>query len=345
MVARAGRSGLGQVVLRRLALLGLVLVGVSLLTFMISHAIPGDPARLLAGQRASEEVVRQIRARYGLDQPLPVQYARYVGGLLQGDLGRSIRTGRPVAEDLARFFPATLELVVTALAFAVAAGVPLGVIAASRRNSWVDHLSRTVSVAGVSVPLFWLGVMALVIFYGKLGLLPGGGRLSPYTLPPRPVTGFLVLDAALAGQWAVAAEAVRHLVLPASCLAFVHLGLVARQVRASLLEVLEQEYIRTARAYGVPPRRVLYRHALRNALIPTVTVVGLALGDLLAGAVVTETIFAWPGMGSYVVDSIAFLDFPAIMGFTLVVAVGYTVINLAVDLVTLLLDPRIGAMG
>ncbi|HEY8531844.1 MAG TPA: ABC transporter permease, partial [Limnochorda sp.] len=207
MVARAGRSGLGQVVLRRLALLGLVLVGVSLLTFMISHAIPGDPARLLAGQRASEEVVRQIRARYGLDQPLPVQYARYVGGLLQGDLGRSIRTGRPVAEDLARFFPATLELVVTALAFAVAAGVPLGVIAASRRNSWVDHLSRTVSVAGVSVPLFWLGVMALVIFYGKLGLLPGGGRLSPYTLPPRPVTGFLVLDAALAGQWAVAAEA------------------------------------------------------------------------------------------------------------------------------------------
>lgn len=345
VLPRVGRPGLGQVAVRRLALLGLVLVGVSLLTFLISHAIPGDPARLLAGQRASDEVVHQIRARYGLDQPLPVQYARYVVGLLQGDLGRSIRTGRPVAEDLARFFPATLELVVTALALAVVAGVPLGVISASRRNSWVDHLSRTVSVAGVSMPLFWLGVVALVLFYGRLGLLPGGGRLSPYALPPRTVTGFLVLDALLAGEWTVAVDALQHLVLPASCLAFVHLGLVARQVRASLLEVLEQEYIRTAWAYGVPPRRILYRHALRNAIIPTLTVVGLALGDLLAGAVVSETIFAWPGMGSYVVDSIAFLDFPAIMGFTLVVAAGYTVVNLAVDIMTLFLDPRIGAMG
>jgi len=195
------------------------------------------------------------------------------------------------------------------------------------------------------VPLFWLGVMALVFFYRRLGWLPGGGRLSPYGLPPRSVTGFLILDALLAGEWGVAADALKHLALPASCLAFVHVGLVARQVRASLLEVLAQEYIRTARAYGVPPRRLFYRHALRNALIPTVTVVGLALGDLLAGAVVTETIFAWPGMGSYVVDSIAFLDFPAIMGFTLVVATGYTVVNLVVDLVTLLLDPRIRAMG
>ncbi|BAS27978.1 ABC transporter permease [Limnochorda pilosa] len=346
MDRQAGATvSLGQVILRRLGLLVLVLAGVSVLTFLISQAIPGDPARLLAGQRASEQVLAQIRTTYGLDRPLAVQYVRYMGGLLRGDLGRSIRTGRPVAEDLARFFPATLELVATALLLAVAAGIPLGVISAARRNSWVDHLNRTVSVAGVSVPLFWLGVVVLVLFYGRLGILPGGGRLSPYGLPPPPITGILVLDAALARDGAALADALRHLVLPAGCLAFVHLGIVARQVRGSLLEVLDQDYIRTARAYGLPPRRVLYRHALRNAFIPTLTVVGLALGDLLAGAVVTESIFAWPGMGSYVVDSIAFLDFPAIMGFTLVVALGYTLINLAVDIVTILLDPRIRAMG
>lgn len=336
---------LGQLVARRIALLALVLLGVSLLTFLISHAIPGDPARLLAGQRASDEVVAQIRRTHGLDQPLPVQYVRYMSGLLKGDLGRSIRTGRPVSEDLARFFPATLELVATALTVAVIIGVPLGVWSAARQNSWVDHVSRGVSVAGVSMPLFWLGVVALTVLYGRLGWLPGSGRLSPFGLPPSPVTGFYTVDALIARDWATFTDAVRHLVLPAACLAFVHVGLVARQVRANVLEVLRQDYIRTAQAYGVPPRRMLYRHALRNSLVPMVTVVGLALGDLLAGAVVTETIFSWPGMGSYVVDSIAFLDFPAIMGFTLLVATGYTLINLLVDLLALKLDPRIRAMG
>jgi len=336
--------GFGQLIARRLALMLLVLVGVTGLTFLIAHAIPGDPARLLAGQRASEEVVAQIRRNYGLDQPLPVQYVRYISGLLRGDLGRSIRTGRPVGEDLARFFPATLELVGAAMLLAVAVGVPLGVASASRHNSWIDHLSRSVSVAGVSMPLFWLGIMALVVLYGKLGWLPGSGRLSPFTLPPPTVTGLYLIDAALARDWQLWREAARHLLLPAACLAFVHVGIVARQVRASFLEVLHQDYIRTAHAYGVPPRRVVYKYALRNALIPTLTVVGLALGDLLAGAVVTETVFAWPGMGSYVVDSITSLDFPAIMGFTVVVAVGYSVINLLVDLITLRLDPRIQAM-
>lgn len=336
---------LSHVIARRIVLLAVVLVGVSLLTFIISHAIPGDPARLLAGQRASAEVVEQIRRAHGLDQPLPVQYVRYMGGLLQGDLGVSIRTGRPVVQDLARFFPATLELVGTALFIAVIVGVPLGVWSASRQNSWVDHVSRTVSVAGVSTPLFWLGVVALTVLYGRLGWVPGSGRLSPFALPPPTVTGMYTIDSLIARDWATFVDAVHHLLLPAGCLAFVHIGIVARQVRSNVLEVLSQDYIRTAQAYGVPPRRVLYRHALRNALVPTFTVVGLALGDLLAGAVVTETIFAWPGMGSYVVDSISFLDFPAIMGFTLLVATGYTVINLVVDLVTLKLDPRIRAMG
>lgn len=336
---------LGHVIARRIALLAVVLLGVSVLTFIISHAIPGDPARLLAGQRASAEVVEQIRRNYGLDQPLPVQYVRYMSGLMQGDLGRSIRTGRPVAEDLARFFPATLELVATALFLAVLIGIPLGVWSASRQNSWVDHLSRTVSVAGASVPLFWLGVVALTVLYGRLGWVPGSGRLSPFAPPPPTVTGMYTVDALIARDWSTFLDALHHLLLPAACLAFVHVGLVARQVRSNLLEVLGQDFIRTAHAYGLPPRRVLYRHALRNALVPTLTVVGLALGDLLAGAVVTETIFAWPGMGSYVVDSISFLDFPAIMGFTLLVATGYTVINLIVDLLTLKLDPRIRAMG
>ncbi|MBO8141525.1 MAG: ABC transporter permease [Firmicutes bacterium] len=336
---------MGMIIARRLALMVFVLFGVTALTFLIAHAIPGDPARLMAGQRASEEVVEQIRRAHGLDQPLPVQYARYMANLLKGDLGRSIRTGRPVAEDLARFFPATLELVVAALLLAVAAGVPLGVLSAARPNSRIDALSRSVSVAGVSMPLFWLAIVSLVVFYGQWGVLPGSGRVSPFALPPRAVTGLYLIDTLLAGDWRGWLDAARHLLLPAGCLAFVHVGLVARQVRASLLEVLSQDYIRTAQAYGVPPRRILYRHALRNALVPALTVVGLAMGDLLAGAVVTETVFAWPGMGSYVVDSVASLDFPAIMGFTVVVAAGYTVINLAVDLVTLRLDPRIRAMG
>lgn len=336
---------LGHVIARRIVLLVVVLFGVSLLTFIISHAIPGDPARLMAGQRASAEVVEQIRRNYGLDQPLPVQYIRYMSGLLHGDLGRSIRTGRPVVEDLARFFPATLELVGTALFIAVLVGVPLGVWSASRPNSWVDHLSRTVSVAGVSTPLFWLGVVALTVLYGRLGWVPGSGRLTPFAAPPPAVTGMYTIDALIARDWDTFVDALHHLLLPALCLAFVHVGLVARQVRASVLEVLSQDFIRTAHAYGVPPRRVLYRYAPRNALVPTLTVVGLALGDLLAGAVVTETIFAWPGMGSYVVDSISFLDFPAIMGFTILVATGYTLINLVVDLLTLKLDPRIRAMG
>src|SRR5690625_471944 len=229
---------LGHIIARRLALLVLVLVGVSVLTFLISHAIPGDPARLLAGQRASDEVVEQIRRTHGLDQPLPVQYVRYMSGLLKGDLGRSIRTGRPVLDDLGRFFPATLELIGTAMMMAVVIGILLGVVSASRQNSWVDHISRGVSVAGVSMPLFWLGVVALTVWYGRLGVLPGSGRLSPFGLPPSSVTGLYTVDAIIAGDWSTFVDVVRHLILPAGCLAFVHVGIVARQVRSSVLEVL-----------------------------------------------------------------------------------------------------------
>lgn len=336
---------IGQLILKRLALLLLVLLGVTVLTFVVSHVVPGDPARMLIGQRATQETLVKIRHSLGLDQPLPVQFVRYVRGLLKGDLGMSIRTQRPVAEDLVNYFPATLELAVTAIFLAILIGIPLGVWSASRKNTIVDHLSRTFSVMGVSTPLFWLGLMVLLLFYGKLGWFPGSGRISEFLQAPRRVTGFFLIDSLLTGNLAVFLDALHHLVLPALCLSFVHIGVFSRQVRSSMLEALGQDYVRTARANGIPYRSIVYRHALRNALIPTVTVVGLAIGDLLAGAILTETIFGWPGMGSYVVDSIIFLDFPAIMGFTVVVATGYVLINMVVDILYLLLDPQIRGVG
>ncbi|MEW6546662.1 MAG: ABC transporter permease [Bacillota bacterium] len=337
--------GFGQLIARRMLLLLLVLFGVTVVTFSVSHLVPGDPARMLVGQRASQEVVEQMRHQLGLDRPIWEQYLRYMRNLMQGDLGISIRTQRPVVEDLVIFFPATLELALTAMFLAVAVGIPLGIVSATRKDTVADHVSRVLSVAGVSTPLFWLGLVALLVLYGRLGWLPGSGRLDPFIVPPPRLTGFLLLDSLLAGRPDAFWSTVRHLVLPALCLSYVHLAVVTRQVRASMLEVLSQDYIRTALANGIPGRSVIYRHALRNALIPTVTVVGLAVGDLLGGAILTETIFAWPGMGSYVVDSINFLDFPAIMGFTVFIAVGYVLINLVVDLTYMWLDPRIRAVG
>jgi len=335
----------GQLIARRMLLLLLVLFGVTVITFSVSHLVPGDPARMLVGQRASQEMVEQMRRQLGLDRPVWEQYLRYMRDLVRGNLGISIRTQRPVSEDLVIFFPATLELALTAMFLAVVVGIPLGIVSATRKDSLADHVSRLVSVAGVSTPLFWLGLVVLLVFYGRLGWLPGSGRLDPFIPAPPRVTGFLLLDSLLAGRPDAFWNALRHLILPALCLSYVHLAVVTRQVRASMLEVLSQDYIRTALANGIPGRSVIYRHALKNALIPTVTVVGLAIGDLLGGAILTETIFAWPGMGSYVVDSINFLDFPAIMGFTVFIAVGYVLINLVVDLAYMWLDPRIRAVG
>jgi peptide/nickel transport system permease protein len=330
---------------RRLLFLVLVVFGVTLITFAISHLIPGDPARLLAGDRASDELVAQMREKLGLDQPLYVQYGRYMLGLVQGDLGISIRTGRPVAEDILAYFPATLELVMTALTLSVLAGVPLGVASAVWRNGWIDQFARTFAAIGISTPAFWLGLLLLVLFYGQLGWFPGGGRLPTGMEPPPSLTGMYVLDGLLHGQWAVAGNALWHLVLPAACLGFVHVGVIARQIRSAMLDQLSEDYIRTARAAGLSKARVVLRHALPNAAIPSVTVLGLAFGDLLYGAVLTETIFAWPGMGAYVVNSIQALDFPAVMGFTVVVSMAYVLVNLAVDLTYMLLDPRIKEVG
>lgn len=323
---------------------GLVLVvaGVCVITFIISHLIPGDPARLLAGDRASDEIVRHIHQQLGLDLPLWQQFFHYVNALLHGDLGTSIRTGRPVLEDLKTFFPATLELAFCALFIALVVGIPLGVLSAVYRNRWTDHLVRLMALTGISTPAFWLGLGVIVLFYGKLNWLPGSGRLDDWFDPPTRVTGFYLIDSLLEGNIDVFFNVLQHLILPATTLAFVHLGIVARQIRSAMLEQLSEDYIRTALASGLPKWTIVMRYALPNALIPSVTVLGLALGDLLYGAVLTETVFAWPGMGAYVVSSIQALDFPAVMGFAVVVSFAYVLVNLLVDLLYLWIDPRMG---
>ncbi|HCM6056522.1 ABC transporter permease [Klebsiella aerogenes] len=320
----------------------LVVAGVCVITFIISHLIPGDPARLLAGDRASDEIVRHIRQQLGLDLPLWQQFARYVDALLHGDLGTSIRTGRPVLKDLKTFFPATLELAFCALLIALLVGIPLGVLSAVYRNRWTDHLVRLMALTGISTPAFWLGLGVIVLFYGKLDWLPGSGRLDDWFDPPTRVSGFYLLDSLLEGNIEVFFNALQHLILPAATLAFVHLGIVARQIRSAMLEQLNEDYIRTALASGLPKFTIVVRYALPNALIPSITVLGLALGDLLYGAVLTETVFAWPGMGAYVVSSIQALDFPAVMGFAIVVSFAYVLVNLVVDLLYLWIDPRMG---
>lgn len=333
--------------LLRKRLLGLLLVvfGVSLITFTISHLIPGDPARLIAGDRASDALVAGIRHQLGLDLPLYQQYGRYVLDLVQGDLGTSIRTNRPVLEDLQAFFPATLELALVALFLAIVVGVPLGVLSAVYHNRAIDQIARTLAVTGISTPAFWLGLGAIVLFYGHLGWLPGGGRLSEGLTPPNTITGFYLIDSLLAGNFSLFVDALKHLILPAATLGFVTLGVISRQIRSAMLDQLGEDYIRTARAYGLPKWTVILRHALPNALIPSVTVLGLTLGDLLYGAVLTETVFAWPGMGAYVVKSIQSLDFPAVMGFAILVSFIYVLLNMAIDLLYRVIDPRIGEVN
>ena len=319
----------------------LVLLGVTLFTFIISHMIPGDPARMLVGQRASEETLLRMRAEMGLDQPVYIQYVQYMKALFQGDLGLSIRTQQPVLEELKTFFPATLELTLVSMFLTLVIGIPLGVLAALKRDKIADHLSRIIALLGVSTPLFWSGLMVLLVFYKYLNWFPASGRIDVFLAPPPEVTGMYLLDSLLTGDNRLFFNALHHMILPAACLAYIQLAIIARQVRSSMLEVLEQDYIRTAKANGLPRYKIIFQYALKNALLPTVTVAGLIFGELLGGAIITETVFAWPGMGKYVVDSVSFLDFPAIMGFTLIVAFCYVIINLLVDLLYKILDPQI----
>ena len=326
---------------RRLLLQFVVFGGVLVLTFLISHIVPGDPALLRAGPKASAETIAKIRHDMGLDRPLPVQLWVYVRELLRGDLGTSIRTQRPVIQDITEHFPATFELITTSLLVVIVIGIPLGVLSAVRKDRLPDHLSRVIAISGVSLPVFWLGLLLIYVFFVRLGWLPGTGRLDMAVEPPPTLTGLYVVDALAARDWEALRSTVRHLLLPVFLLSYVSLAPVVRMVRSSMLEVLGQDYIRTARAKGLPERLIVYRHALRNALIPTLTIIGLSYGTLLQGAVVTETIFAWPGMAYYAVGSMTYLDYPAVMGITLVSALIYTSVNLIVDLLYGVVDPRI----
>jgi peptide/nickel transport system permease protein len=320
-----------------------VLFLITVLGFVLTYLIPADPLAMVLSERAmaNPEIVRAYRERWGLDAPPLVRFLRYLGNLARGDLGTSIATQQPVIEDLKQFIPATVELALAAMVVAVAVGVPLGVLAAVSRERWPDHAARVGSLVGVSMPVFWLGLLALAVFYYRLHLAPGPGRSDPHLAAPPPLTGLLLVDSALAGRWDALADAAHHLALPALVLGAYVMGVITRVTRSSVLEVLAEDYIRTARAKGLAERLVVLRHALRNALIPTVTVVGLAFGNLMAGAVMTETIFAWPGIGRYAVDAASKLDFPAIMGVTLFVAIVYVTINFAVDVAYGLMDPRI----
>ncbi|MEY7999618.1 ABC transporter permease [Clostridium sp. Mt-5] len=329
-----------KIIIKRLLLMILVIFGVSLIVFLLSHVIPGDPARMMAGQRASQDTLINIRKQLGLDKPLIVQYFIYMKGLLSGNLGVSIRTQQPVISDIATYFPATLELVLYAFLIALIVGIPLGVLTSLKQNTIIDYLGRIFCIGGVSIPAFWGGIILILIFYSKLNLLPSSGRLSLGVVFNTKITGLITIDSLLTGNFAVFKDSLRHLILPAIVLSYAQLATITRQVRSSMIEVLNEEYIKTARANGIKEKCLIVSYALRNALVPTITVVGLSLGGLLGGAVVTETVFNWPGMGKYVVDSIAFLDFQSIMGFTIVVVIGYVLINLIVDILYMFLNPQ-----
>jgi peptide/nickel transport system permease protein len=330
-----------RLIVRRIGFTVSVVWSVSLITFFLSRVVPGEPARLMAGPRANADAIAHIRALYGLDRPLPAQYVTYLNDLLHGDLGDSFVTRRPVRTDLADFFPASIEIAAYALALGTLAGFAVGAIAALRRGAALDVAGRLAATGGVSMPAFWLAMLFQLTFYTGLGWLPFGGRLSTGEAAPPRVTGAYTVDSLLAGQLYTFRDAATHLVLPVTTLALGVLGVTARIARTSVLEVLGEDYVRTARAKGLPRWRILARHTLRNALLPPVTVLGLQFGLLAGGVFLVETIFTWPGVGRYAYDAIRASDYNAIMGVTLAIAVVYVVVNFLVDLAYLVLDPRI----
>jgi len=330
---------------RRCVVALVALFGVVLIAFVVAHVVPADPlATVLSDMATKDPSVRAAYVkRWGLDRPLPEQFLAYLGNVFRGDLGESFTTRRPVLQDLWQFLPATVELSVAALLVAVGFGVPLGIWAAVRHNRAADHATRAIALAGAASPIFWTGLIALYVFYYVLEWAPGPGRLDTHlTLPPR-VTGFLLVDSVVARNSELFASAVRHLILPATVLGWFVMGIVSRTTRASLLEVLAADYVRTARAKGLREGVVVGLHALRNALIPVITVIGLTFASLLSGAVLTETVFAWPGIGRYAVTASTRLDYPAILGVTMLTAVIYIAVNLVVDVLYGVLDPRIRA--
>jgi len=333
---------MGRYIFRRLLNLLPVLLGISLLVFLFLHLIPGDPAVVLLGDRATPDQVEALRERLGLNRPLPIQYLEFLGSLLRLDFGQSIFTGFPIIEEIKIRWPATFELSVAAMAIALIVGIPAGVIAAVKRNSIIDNLTMSGSLLGVSMPVYWLGLLLVYLFAVNLKWLPPSGRLgTDIGFNFEPITGFYVLDTLLQGDVALFRDAVAHLVLPAVTLSTIPLAIVARITRSTMLEVLGQDYIRTARAKGVLERWVIFKHALKNAMLPVVTIIGLEFGTLLGGAILTETIFAWPGIGKWIYDGILARDYPVVQGGVIFVATTFVLINLLVDISYALLDPRI----
>jgi len=328
---------------RRILLMIPLVFGISLMAFIVANTVPADPTAANLGERAAAdpEIVAAFQRKWGLDQPIHIQYLTYLKNLLHGDLGVSIRSHRPITEELARYLPATVELATAGILVSLVAGVIFGVISTVWRNRPIDFVVRILSLIGVSAPVFWLALIGQLVLYRNLGLVPGPGRLDIVLTAPPTVTGLYVIDSILAGQWHILGNALSHLILPALVLGAFSMGLIARITRSSMLEVLSLDYITTARSKGLRERLVIIRHALRNALMPVVTVIGLAYGNLLSGAVLTETIFAWGGIGLYAYNSARTLDFPAIMGVSMLIAMVFITINLIVDMLYCWLDPRI----
>ena len=328
--------------LRRLSLVIPTLVGVTIITFTLTYVLPGNPAVVKAGPLVSPEMVRELEKEMGLDQPYWVQYGRYIGGVLRGDLGQSASTGRPVLEDFRQRLPATLELTLASLLIALAFGIPLGVQSAVHRDTAIDHIGRVVGVAGVAMPTFWTGLLALYVFFYLLGVAPPPlGRLGAGIQPPQAVTGLYVVDGLLTGNWKALGSALHQLMLPALTLGLSVMAPIARMVRSTMLEILESDYVKAAWAAGIPRRRVIYGDALANAMIPVVTILGIVFGFLMAGNAVVESVFAWPGIGNYAITSLMTKDSGPIQSFVLFVALLYVIVNFVIDILYGLIDPRI----
>ncbi|MFB2837413.1 ABC transporter permease [Floridanema evergladense] len=329
-------------ILKRLLSLLPVLIGITLLVFTLLHLIPGDPAVVLLGERATPEQVESLRQQLGLNQPLPIQYFNFLFNVIRFDFGKSIISGIPIIDEISTRWPATFELSVAAMLIALILGIPAGIFAAIRKNSWLDNLLMSSSLIGVSLPVYWLGLLLIYLFAVNLQLLPPSGRISVEAgFNFKPITGFFVLDSLLKLDIKTLQDVLSHLILPAITLGTIPLAILARITRSSMLEVLSQDYIRTAKAKGVPEYLVILKHALKNAFLPISTTVGLQFGTLLGGAILTETIFSWPGIGSWIYDGILARDYPVVQGGVIFVSVTFVLINLLVDLSYTFLDPRI----
>jgi peptide/nickel transport system permease protein len=319
----------------------LVWVGVTLLTFVIANVIPSDPVALRLGPKATAESIQYWRHQYGLDQPLPQQYFQYLVGLFHGDLGLSVWSGRPVIDDLGDYLPATIELAFAAFIFSIVLGVPLGIFAAGKPNSFLDKIIQILSSFGLALPLFWLGLLLQLLFYRDIGLLPLDSRIDLVIGPPIKITGFYFLDSLLKMDWVRFFNSFKHLILPAITLSLPSLGAITRMVRGNTLDVLSRDYVRMARAKGASSRRVMWKHVLRNAMLPVVTLMGNIFNSLIAGVFVVEVVFNWPGLGWYATKTILASDYSAVVSITLIIAVISTTINLLIDLTYRILDPRI----